>query len=59
MSVVLVTDPFGTYDMDVVAAAFSHDLVRYKDHHVIDLRVPLATSASPITAEMLERHSAG
>lgn len=45
VSVVLVTDPFGPSDPDVIASAFNHGLVRYKDHHVIDLEVPLLQSA--------------
>ena len=31
--------------------AFSHGLVRYKDHFVIDLEVPLAIGLSPPPAE--------
>jgi hypothetical protein len=45
ISVVLVTDPFGPGDMPDISDAFSHGLVRYKDHHVIDLDVPIQTSA--------------
>jgi hypothetical protein len=45
ISVVLVTDPFGPDDISEISGAFSHGLVRYKDHHVIDLEVPIETSA--------------
>ena len=47
VSIVLVTDPFGPDDPTSLADAFSHGLGRYKDHHVIDLRVPLEQSACP------------
>ncbi len=46
VSVVLVIDPFGPDDLSTVAGAFSHGLVAYKNHHVIDLAVPLAESVS-------------
>lgn len=42
--VVVVTDPFGLENPTSAANAFSHGLVRYKDHFVIDLEVPLQTS---------------
>lgn len=45
VSVVLVTDPFGPSDPEVIAGAFNQGLVRYKDHYVIDLEVPLSSSA--------------
>jgi hypothetical protein len=44
---VLVTDPFGPDDPTTLAAAFNHGLAHYKDHHVIDLDVPLERSACP------------
>jgi Acetyltransferase (GNAT) domain len=44
VSIVLVTDPFGPDDPTNLAHAFSHGLGRYKDHHVIDLQVPLEQS---------------
>jgi Acetyltransferase (GNAT) domain len=47
VSIVLVTDPFGPDDPDALAGSFSHGLVRYKDHSVIDLEVPLEQSACP------------
>jgi hypothetical protein len=45
VTVVLVTDPFGRFDPVSLAPAFSHGLVRYKDHSVIDLEVPLDQTA--------------
>jgi hypothetical protein len=45
VSVVLVTDPFGVADPTPLAGAFNRGLVHYKDHHVIDLDVPLDRSA--------------
>jgi hypothetical protein len=45
VSVVLVTDPFGPEDPAALASGFSHGLVRYKDHFVIDLGIPLERSA--------------
>jgi hypothetical protein len=45
VSVVLVTDPFSPVDPAALAPAFSHGLVRYKDHSVIDLEVPLEQTA--------------
>ena len=45
VSVVLVTDPFGPDDPAALAGGFSHGLVRYKDHFVIDLDNPLDRSA--------------
>src|SRR4051794_13170670 len=47
VSIVVVTDPFGLEDPNSAANAFSHGLVRYKDHFVIDLEVPLETSVCP------------
>jgi hypothetical protein len=47
VSIVLVTDPFGPNNPDALAGAFSHGLVRYKAHSVIDLEVPLEQSACP------------
>jgi hypothetical protein len=47
VSVVLVTDPFGPADPTALSRAFSHGLVPYKDHQVIDLEVPLETSVCP------------
>jgi hypothetical protein len=47
VSVVLVTDPFAPGDPLALAGAFSHGLVPFKDHHVIDLEVPLETSVCP------------
>src|SRR5215472_12956960 len=46
VSVVLVTDPFGPDDPAALAGAFNCGLTHYKDHHVIDLDVPLDRSAS-------------
>lgn len=45
VSIVVVADPFGLEDPTAAANAFSHGLVRYKDHFVIDLEVPLESSA--------------
>jgi len=45
VSVALVTDPFGAYAPPALAGAFNHGFVRYKDHYVIDLQVPLEESA--------------
>jgi hypothetical protein len=45
VSVVLVTDPFGDFRPADLSAAFSHGLVPYKEHHVIDLEIPLSESA--------------
>jgi hypothetical protein len=45
VSVVLVTDPFGPSDPAALGGVFNHGLIRYKDHHVIDLEVPLSQSA--------------
>ncbi len=45
VSVVVVTDPFGPEDPSVAANGFSHGLVRYKDHFVIDLEMPIEQSA--------------
>ena len=45
ISVVLVTDPFGEYDPSALACAFSHGLIPYKIHHIIDLQIPLVESA--------------
>jgi hypothetical protein len=47
VSVMLVTDPFGPDQPAALASAFSHGLVRYKDHHVIDLEIPLDQSVCP------------
>jgi hypothetical protein len=47
VSLVLVTDPFGPDDPTALAGAFNHGLAHYKDHHVIDLDVPLDRSARP------------
>jgi hypothetical protein len=47
VSLVLVTDPFGPPDPSALAKTFNHGLAHYKDHHVIDLDVPLDRSASP------------
>jgi hypothetical protein len=47
VSVVVVTDPFGPEAPSELAVGFSHGLIRYKDHVVIDLDVPLERSASP------------
>ena len=47
VSVVLVTDPFGSADPAALAGAFNCGLTHYKDHHVIDLDVPLDRSACP------------
>jgi hypothetical protein len=45
VTVVVVTDPFAPFDPVTLAPAFSHGLVRYKDHCVIDLDVPLDQTA--------------
>ncbi len=45
VSVVVVTDPFGPVDPGALASGFSHGLVRYKDHFVIDLEIPIEQSA--------------
>jgi hypothetical protein len=45
VSVVVVTDPFGLEDPSALGDGFSHGLVRYKDHFVIDLEIPLEQSA--------------
>jgi hypothetical protein len=45
VTVVLVTDPFGPDDPAGLSGAFSHGLVHYKDHHIIDLEVSLESSA--------------
>jgi hypothetical protein len=47
VTVVLVTDPFGPVDPSALASAFSHGLVPYKEHSVIDLEVPLDQTACP------------
>jgi hypothetical protein len=47
VSVVLVTDPFGPVEPFDLAPAFNHGLLRYKDHSVIDLEVPLDQTACP------------
>ncbi len=47
VSVVVVTDPFAELDHEAASQAFNRGLVRYKDHHVIDLDVPLESSARP------------
>lgn len=45
VSVVMVTDPFGDFDPDTLSRVFNAGFDRYKDHHVIDLRIPLEESA--------------
>ncbi len=45
VSVVVVTDPFGPEDPTALIGGFSHGLVPYKNHIVIDLDVPLERSA--------------
>jgi hypothetical protein len=45
VSIVVVTDPFGPEDPAALSGGFSHGLVRYKDHCVIDLGIPLERSA--------------
>src|SRR5438046_2350624 len=47
VSVMLVTDPFGPSDPVGLSRSFSHGLTPYKDHFVIDLARPLASSACP------------
>jgi hypothetical protein len=47
VSVMVVTDPFGPDDPLALSGAFSHGLIAYKDHHVIDLARPLEQSACP------------
>jgi hypothetical protein len=47
VSVVVVTDPFGPEAPAELAEAFSHGLIRYKDHVVVDLEMPLERSVSP------------
>ena len=45
VSVVLVTDPFGEFTPSAMVGALNRGFVRYKDHYVIDLQVPLELSA--------------
>ena len=45
VSVVVVTDPFGEFTPSAMVGAFNRGFVRYKDHYVIDLQVPLEVSA--------------
>lgn len=37
VSISLVTDPFGNYDKDILEDCFSHKVVNFKDHFIIDL----------------------
>jgi hypothetical protein len=36
----LVTDPFGNYDESLIRQVFPHHCAPFKNHHVVDLRVP-------------------
>jgi hypothetical protein len=42
VSLMLVTDPFGDYDIEVLSTCFPDFFIPYKEHYVVDLTRPLA-----------------
>ncbi len=59
VSVVFVTDPFGAEEPSALDRGLSHGLVRYKDHHIIDLTVALDQSACAHHRRNARRRSRG
>lgn len=46
VSIVLVADPFGNHQPDLLARAFNRGAAPFKDHHVVDVRSPLEATVS-------------
>ena len=46
VSLAVVTDPFGNYNLEVLNQCFNHKVIDFKKHFVVDLSCPLETFVS-------------